>query len=400
MPRRGPTKTYPKSSGGIENQPGGYKSGPTLDFKDTGNGFSVNWQAFDASKLPAVPGASTSVPSHGYRNALARAERAFEEYQSRGTHPSNLRPPRGMPMWLFLMLLQELFGFRLPQSTATIETAEGFDMTGWVKEADYTFWNAALGQWVQADNLVLAENEHLTEHRQSNCANLPQGGVPDGSSLKISIGEKNCTAGYWAKFDRYVGYWKYYYPGTRWRRETATGVPVWKTASSLTVPLPLTALAPRPNFGPQLGRSVTTGLPPVLPPTKIPNWPRPPGPGVKERKFYGSLPQWLAEGLSAGTEGLDTIECAFKNLPKSARGRHVRTRNGGVKFVEHTAFKYRAQAVYQHADKINIGGFMQCLLQEGLTDAVVGAISGAVSKSIGGNPYYKSPVGVQTGPAL
>lgn len=131
-------------------------------------------------------------------------------------------------------------------------------------------------------------------------------------------------------------------------------------------------------------------------------FPRPPGKFTKEKKAAwksGPLVDLIKQGLNGVTEGLDALMCVQKGLPAKYRAKPVwvdgkrppgnpfqRPRERGKegwKWTPHGWQKadgyYRAPrpdevawAIYQHADKLDVGKVVACLASNHVEDMVIG----------------------------
>jgi hypothetical protein len=135
--------------------------------------------------------------------------------------------------------------------------------------------------------------------------------------------------------------------------------------------------------------TVDPGGDPRRPPDTVtgPYTPKPPPPGTKERKFIATAHKasWIGWALNGVTEGLDIINALHRALPKQYR----------TKGADQTQ---RMRDLYEHFNEIEVSKAIEEIVKNEIEDRIFGGIGRLGAKAVRANPYYKSPVGIQTGP--
>jgi hypothetical protein len=123
----------------------------------------------------------------------------------------------------------------------------------------------------------------------------------------------------------------------------------------------------------------------------------PPPRDTKEKKAVAQMGRTLSRVLSAATEAGDYIDAAYEALPFHLRrwkGRDGKWRD------RHITPQDKLRHVYEHFDEMSVEKFAQNMVENELEDRFFGKIGDLNKRSIQSNPYYKSPVGWQYGPAF
>lgn len=121
----------------------------------------------------------------------------------------------------------------------------------------------------------------------------------------------------------------------------------------------------------------------------------PPEKGTKEKKYIAAAAGGFARLLSSVTEGIDLIDAAYDALHWNRRT--WKGRDGKWRPREITP-QGKIKAVYDNFDAFDVPQFVNNVVANQIEDMFYGSIGRASAKSIRNNPYYKSPVGWQTGP--
>lgn len=216
----------------------------------------------------------------------------------------------------------------------------------------------------------------------------------------------------------------------------------WAQPQGLPLPMPIPAPAPwaRPRQKPEFmpGEHTYSGPRPAPRPRNNPTVmvrgapspasqsgtnirPRPPGPGVKERKMtirIGGAAGWIINGITEGIDFIDALHDALdencKAKPKWKSGDrpgfgkprageqsgHWRTAAGGARvygYWQASTPLERAEAVYKNIECLNLGKAFQNLLHEQLEDFAYGQLGRKLGQ---GASRGIRPVGFQTGTAL
>lgn len=180
------------------------------------------------------------------------------------------------------------------------------------------------------------------------------------------------TIGHW-----YTGWWKQLWNGDWWP-DTPPPMPVQNTIKFWSY------LPPRPHVThpPMVWPETQPGFPGKPPPP--PYRPRPPGKGKKEKKqaltVTGTLVGWL---FSTVTELLDVLNCLVDSIdaPGKPRPRWDPTRHNGQGGWRRPTPQQRAAWAYQHADRLDVPAFIQCMIANQIEDAIIGRIGELVKSA-------------------
>ena len=121
----------------------------------------------------------------------------------------------------------------------------------------------------------------------------------------------------------------------------------------------------------------------------------PPGNRTKEKKGIANVPPGLLSVLLGQiTEANDYVKAVYKALPANVRrwkGRDGRWRDHDITPQD------QLQRIWENADKLDVGEVVKNLVANEIEDRILGRVGRNLRDAINENPYYKRPVGIQTG---
>lgn len=146
----------------------------------------------------------------------------------------------------------------------------------------------------------------------------------------------------------------------------------------------------------------------VISPTRITtappgHKPRPPGPGVKERKMIANLPPGLlAKAINAATESRDAVNAIYDALPGKIRKDLWRkyAPKGQAGVIPEVPIHRKIEALYQHAGEIDVGKAIGNLLMNQAEDKAIGKANKLLQKGYRSKAFGGRAVGFGTGPAF
>jgi hypothetical protein len=145
------------------------------------------------------------------------------------------------------------------------------------------------------------------------------------------------------------------------------------------------------------------------PPTKDPPPRTEPSGKTKEQKVKvkrAGVELFIRNVAGQFTEFGDALECFWTALPKQFRpGYYVLHNRHGGQFLArrwNASMRQRAEAVYKHADKLDLTQLFECILANEVQDMLIGKQSAKLVEWMRKhNPYYrrlKRPLGLESGP--
>lgn len=187
--------------------------------------------------------------------------------------------------------------------------------------------------------------------------------------------------------------WEHYTP-LRWIN------PMIKPVSSpaVIVPPPLPVRFPRPVTDVH-GSIIRSNVPPGVAGTParpgqvgFGKLPRKPGRATKEQKVLETFAGYrsLNRFIRAWTEAHDLVDCLWEALPRfnwKGSDRHIRP----------DISRQKAKEVFDRFDEIDWGEAVRCIAAETIEDRAYAWVGRRMRDAVRANPYYRRPVGIQTG---
>lgn len=122
-----------------------------------------------------------------------------------------------------------------------------------------------------------------------------------------------------------------------------------------------------------------------------PEFPKPPGKHVKERKMALSITGVGSAIINLATESMDFVQAVYDALPEWLRKQLWKEHGGYMSPLD------KAEALYKYANQIDLQKMLTNLLKESAEDRFYGQIGRLTAKA---NALRDSPGGLQLGPAL